>query len=138
MKRLSVLLVLLLVSTGCARSLRTVALGDINSVPEAVYDAYIFSADGGLKAVLLKGPGSSVDVVAYSSEIVVIRGTPREVLAFLGKNLHPSVEGVNLDGKTVGYLLISDRKLFEARSLRVDLFARGGKIYFAITKTGYY
>ena len=140
MKIFKVLLALLLLSAGCSQALRTFALNDINSIPEAEYMAYMFSADAGerLKVVLLRDPGSDVDVVAYSSQIVITKGKPREVLTFLGKSRSLSVERVSLDGKTVGYLIVSDRELFAARSLRVDLFARGGKIYFSIMKTGYY
>jgi len=139
MKLLGVLLIVLLLSAGCSKSLRTIALSDVSSIPDVAYMAYIFSADDGekLKVIMLKGPGSNVDVVAYSSEIIVIKGKPREVLALLGENRAVSIEKVTLDDKTVGYLLISDRELLEARSLRVDLLVRSGKIYFSITKTSF-
>lgn len=140
MRSFRILLAVLLLGAGCAQALSTSVLNGINSVPEGEYAAYLFGTDAGerVKVLLLKSPGSDVDIVAYSSQIVITRSTPREAMTLLGKGRSLSVEQVSLNGKPVGYLLISDRELLAAHSLRIDLFARSGKIYFSISKTGHY
>ncbi len=138
MKRLNVFLfVLLLALASCVQAVTTYGIKDTNSIPKSKYVLYQYSSGEGerYRAVLLKNPESGVEIVPYSVQITTSEGTPEEALSFMGKSgLSRNVysEGITYKGRLIGYLLTFGRNIFAKESIEVDLYERGGKIYFEV------
>ncbi len=141
MKSLKVLFLALLLGAGCAQVMSTATLDSMSSVPEAAYTAYMFRSDAGekLRVIFLRSPDSDVEVVPYSLQIATAKSTAQEALVFLEAEKPDytlSIKSVHFNGKIVGYLLTSAQRS-AAQFTEISLFARGGKIYFSISRPGY-
>jgi hypothetical protein len=103
---------------------------------------YQYSSGAGerIRAVLLKNPESDVEIVPYSTQITTAKGTMEDAYRFVHRGnifRHTSMLGVSYKGKTIGYLITPQRHIFRRDEIEVNLFERGGKIYFSVYERTY-
>ena|ERR1700690_3039024 len=132
-----IFLVMFAVLAGCIQAINTYSVLDISAIPATEYTAYQYSsgAGEGLRAVFLKSPDSDIEVVPYSIQITTDKATPEEARKFMEKGSHLrniDCQGVNYKGKPIGYLLTHGYHCFSRYSIEVNLFERGGKVYFSV------
>ena len=87
----------------------------------------------------MKNPDSDVEIVPYSVQITDASGTVDEALAFIKRGegfKRMTFQRVDFNGKTVGYLLMTERHAFARKYIEVTFFERGGKIYFSQAEVG--
>lgn len=143
MKKNTILFLLLsLMFAGCAQTVTTYGVGSIDTIPITTYTLYAYSAgpSGLNRAVLLKHPESTVEVVPYSAQISTLQGTPADAIHFMDRSRsykHIPVIGVSHNGKPIGYLLGPAQHIFSRDSIEINLFERGGKIYFSVFERTY-
>ena len=137
----SVPLFVLLAVIACAQAVTTAGIGTLDSIPKATYTMYTYVAPATpqSRAVFLKSPDAGVEVVPYSVQITTVTGTVDDALGFVEKGpgfKRTSFQRVQFRGKTIGYLLVTERHSFASRYIRVNLYERGGKIYFVPSEQG--
>jgi hypothetical protein len=142
MRRIRVIpICLLLTVIACAQTVTTAGIGTIDSIPRATYMmySYVASTTPHLRAVFLRSPDAEVEVVPYSVQITTSTGTADDALAFLKRGAgfrRTSFQRVEFRGKTIGYLLMSERHSFARRYIEVNFYERDGKIYFSPYELG--
>jgi hypothetical protein len=127
----------LLILSGCAQTISTYGLDSIESSPNAAYTMYRYSSGSAdrNRAVLVKSPDSNVEIVPYSVQIVTVQDTMENAFSFAGRGRpfqHISIQGVMYKGKTIGYLLVPEKRIFSRDAIDVNLFERNGKVYFSV------
>ncbi len=137
----SMQLIALLTIVACAQSINIVGVESIDSIPKATYKTYTYVAPSApqLRAVFLESPDSNVEIVPYSVQITSTASTPDEALAWLEKGpgfKRISFYRVDFRGKTIGYLLLPERHSFARRYIEVNLYERGGRIFFVPSEQG--
>lgn len=144
MKRIAILFLLLLtVSAGCAQTVRVQGVEGIESVPKLTYVIFFYSSGTAdrLRAVFLKNPGSDVEVVADSVQIVMTRGTGEDAMALMQRGIHEyiDVQSVSYKGNIIGYLLTQRMFYgpFARDTIEVNLYERGGKLHFSVREKRY-
>lgn len=130
------------VLAGCVQAINTYGVGDFNAIPKVEYTAYQYSsgAGEGLRAVFLKSPDSDVDIIPYSIQITTGKATPEEARKFMEKGSHfrnIEYQGVTYKGKPIGYLFTYGYHSFSRDSIEINLFERGGKVYFSVWEKTY-
>jgi hypothetical protein len=137
MKRTVIFILLILMAAACAKSLSTQSIGTIDAIPKENYTLYLYSAGTAerLRTVFIQSPDSGVEVVP-SAQVVKETGSASDAIRFMEKSgMRTRVEKVMYQGRTIGYLLTSDRHSFGAKQwLDVSLYERRGKIYFTATE----
>lgn len=140
-----VLIILLIFSIGCAKTVSLIPQGSGENIPPHTYRGYWYASGMGdyNRAVFLVRPDSSVEVIPYTNGILMESGSPSSALSFMQeKRAERSivVSGVRYQDKIIGYLftyggggsLISSSVAFT--TLEVNIFERGGSIYFSVTE----
>lgn len=132
-----VFLIIFAVLTACIQTIQTYSVGDINAIPKIEYSAYQYSsgAGEGLRAVFLKSPDTDIDVIPYSIQITTGKATPEEARKFMEKGGHfrnIDYRGISYKGKPIGYLFTYGYNSFSRDSLDIDIYERGGKVYFSV------
>ncbi len=136
---------LLIISAGCAASVSSIRLEDVDVLPQKTFETYSYSAGIGetFRTVLLKDPDSPVIIVPYSVQIRKTVGTFDEAMLFMSrgkpyKGVH--VQRVMYLGEKIGYLLVQPRRYgpYHIGSIDVQLFERDGKIYFDVDEQIFY
>jgi hypothetical protein len=127
----------------CAQAVTTTGIWTLDSIPKATYTMYAYatSATPQLRAVFLKTTDAGVEVVPYSVQITTATGTVDDALAFVEKGVgykQTFFQRVEFRGKTIGYLLVTERHSFGRRYININLYERDGKIYFAPSEPGAY
>ena len=127
---------------GCAQTVSTYSLGGIDALPKVNYTQYQYSSGASerLRAVLLKDPESDIEIIPYSIQITTSKGTLDDAYHFLDRGIaqrHISVLGVRYQEKTIGYLLVPDKRMFSRDSIEVNVYERNGKIYFSVFEQTY-
>lgn len=125
------------VLAGCVQAIDTYGVRDFNAIPKVEYTAYRYSSGAGerLRAVFLKSPDSDIQIIPYSIQITTGRATPEEARAFMERGSHFRnivYQGVTYKGKPVGYLFTYGHHSFSRDSIEINLFERGGKVYFSV------
>ena len=125
------------VLAGCVQAINTYGIGDFNAIPKVEYTAYQYSSGVGerLRAVFLKSPDSDVDVIPYSIQMTIGKATPEEARKFMERGGHfrnIEYQGVTYKGKPIGYLFTYRYHSFSRDSIEINLFERGGKVYFSV------
>ena len=136
------LMVAALSLSGCAQSVSTFAIKGIDSPSTTAYTMYQYSSGAGerLRAVLLKNPESDVEIIPYSVQITTTKGTLDDGYRFMERgNIYrqTSMLGVSYKGKTIGYLITSQKHMFSRDAIDVSLFERDGKVYFSVYEQTY-
>jgi hypothetical protein len=136
-------LFVLMTVVACARAVTTAGIGTLDSIPKATYTLYTYNTPSTpqLGAVFLKSPDAGVEVVPYSVQIITATGTVDDALAFVERGAgyqRTSYQRVEFRGKTIGYLLVPERHSFARRYIDINLYERGGRIYFAPSEVGDY
>ena len=140
MKNLRNLMVILLVtSAGCAQTVQMQDVERVDSIPKTTYTAYFYAYGEAdlFRAVLLKFPESDAEIVPYSVQIYQATSTFEDAMAFMHKGKgykNVDVREVTHRGKTIGYLLTyrTYTGIFSRGSVEVQVYERGGKIYFGV------
>ena len=138
MKYLNLFLLLVsLAFSGCAQTVSTHGMKDINSIPMTKHTLYLYSSGEGerFRVVLMKSPESDIEIVPYSVQITTVSGTLEDAVFFMKKSRiykDISFERVTYKSKLIGYLLTFGRSTFAQESIEVDLYERAGKVYFAV------
>lgn len=124
---------------GCVQAVQLHGMGKAVSIPDNNYTLYQYSGGPGdrFRAVLLKDPGTDIEVVPFSIQITAERGTLKDALNFMRKGLYSvrvEAKSVVYQGKTIGYLLTYPRYHgpYYKGSLETNIFERGGKIHFSV------
>ena len=100
------------------------------------YVVYAFSTGEAerFRVAFLKSPESDVEVVALSSKMGQGRGTFEDAMKFVRSGAgyrDVDVQSVTYNGKIIGYLLTQSAVSgLQRQRLAVDVYERGGKIYF--------
>ena len=132
-----IFLVIVVVLTGCTQAISTYSGADINAMQKIEYTAYFYSSGvgEGLRAVFLKSPDSDIDIVPYSIQITTGKATLEEALKFMEKGRYYrniDSHGIAYKGKLIGYLFTYRYSSFSRDSIEINLFERGGKVYFSV------
>jgi hypothetical protein len=132
-----IFLVIVTVLTGCTQAINTYSVGDINAIPKIDYTAYFYSSGAGeeLRAAFLKSPDSDIDIIPYSIQITTGKATPEEALKFMEKGRHYrniDHHGITFKDKPIGYLFTYRYSSFSRDSIEINLYERGGKVYFSV------
>ena len=135
MKRTLTIIIVAFMCAGCAQTINTYGIENIDTIPKGDYALFLYSSGAGdrLRAVFLKNPDAGVEVVPYSVQITTATGTVRDALTFMEKASgykRISFQGVTHKGKPIGYLLSFDWYGFTRDRIEPLLFEREGKIYF--------
>jgi hypothetical protein len=136
----NLILILLSVSfllAGCAQTVVTTRIDDVENIPEVKYETYVYvSGQGGrLRAVFLKAPDADVEIVPYSLEIAKVESTFEGAMDFMEshrKHKMVRVDEVRYKGELIGYLLTHPVHSFQRVYIEVSLYERNGKIYFTV------
>ena len=136
MKKFTTLFFIFLsVSAGCTQAIKTETVEEIGSIPKLTYTAYLYSSGAGerYRAVFLKNPESAGEVVPASSQIVQTAATFDDAMAFMQRGVYKkvNVQSVQYLGKPVGYLLTHIVPPLRKEYLEVNVYSKGGKIYFS-------
>lgn len=132
---------IVLFTSGCTHSVQLNALTRDDTIAKAEYSLYLYSSGTGetLRTVFAKAPGTSVEVVPYSKQIETTRGSFQNALSFMEekKGLRKIlIQKIIYRETLAGYLLTYDvySPFRQAESITVDIFERGGALYFAVTE----
>jgi hypothetical protein len=106
-------------------------------MPKIEYTAYFYSSGvgEGLRAVFLKSPDSDIEIIPYSVQITTGKATLEEALKFMEKGRYYrniDSHGIAYKGKLIGYLFTYRYSSFSRDSIEINLFDRGGKVYFSV------
>ncbi len=140
-KRRIMALLLFLPVVACAPAVTTVGVGNPESIPQAVYTMYLYSAPDTpqLKAAFLKSPDAGAEIVPFSVQVTTAAGTVKDALAYIGERpgfRRVAVQRVELRGSTIGYLLLPERHSFARRYIEVHFYERNGKIFLLPSEQG--
>jgi hypothetical protein len=125
-----------LFAAGCMQAIHMQTLTRTNSIPDVNYAVYAFSTGEGerFRVAFLKSPESDVEVVALSRKMGQARGTFEDAMRFVQSGAgyrDVDVQSVTYNGKIIGYLLTQSAVSgLQRQRLAVDVYERGGKIYF--------
>jgi len=64
-----------------------------------------------------------------------MKGTLDDAMHFLDRGLlyrHISMLGVSYQGRTIGYLLGPERRMFSRDDIEIGLYENNGKVYFTV------
>jgi len=132
-----IFLVIVVGLAGCAQVISTNSAGDINAMQKIEYTAYFYSSGvgEGLRAAFLKSPDSDIEIIPYSVQITTGKATLEEALKFMEKGRYYrniDYRGITYKGKPIGYLFTYRYSSFSRDSIEINLFERGGKVYFSV------
>ncbi len=139
----NLMVVLLVISAGCAQTVQMQGVERADSIPKTTtYTAYFYAYGDAdvFRAVLLKFPGGNEEIVPYSVQIYEAPSTFEDAMAFMqkGKGYRKvDVREVTYRGKAIGYLLTYPMYtgIFSRASVEVQVYERGGKIYFGVLES---
>lgn len=121
---------------GCMQAMQMQNIQRTDSIPDVTYAVYVYSAGAAerFRAAFLKSPESDVEVVAASSKIKQVSARFEDAMKFMQSGagyIDVDVRSVTYNGKIIGYLLTqSVESALQRQMISVDLYGRGGKIYF--------
>jgi hypothetical protein len=132
-----IFLVIVVVLAGCTQAISTYSVGDINAMQKIEYTAYFYSSGvgEGLRAVFLKSSDSDIEIIPYSIQMTTGKATLEETLKFMEKGRYYrniDYHGIAYKGKLIGYLFTYRYSSFSRDSIEINLFDRGGKVYFSV------
>ncbi len=132
---------LLLPVVACVPAVSTIGVGGPESIPQAVYTMYLYSAPDTpqLKTAFLKNQDAGVEVVPFSVQITTASGTVKDALDYVGERpgfRRVAIQRVELKGNTIGYLLLPERHSFARRYIEVNFYERNGKILLVPSEQG--
>jgi hypothetical protein len=117
MKRSAIFIFFVFIIAACAQSITRQNIGTIDALPKEDYTLYLYRAGTGerLRTVFIQSPDSGVEVVA-SPQVVKETGTASDAVRFMEEaGIRSRVEKVVYQGRTIGYLLTSDRQSLAAK-----------------------
>jgi hypothetical protein len=114
----------------------------IDAIPKVSYITYVYSSgsDNKYRAVFLKSPESDLEVVPFSSNIMMTKGSFDDAMTFMRHGAgyrNVDVQSVLYKGKTIGYLLTQPRYVLGKEEIEPELYERAGKIYFSVSERFY-
>jgi hypothetical protein len=143
MKNIMILLFLiLLVLAGCTRTIQVQGVEKIEGISNLNYVTYLYSSGPGerFRAAFLKDPSSDLDVIASSIQIRKTTGTVEDAIGFMQRGQgykRVDIQSVSYNNKHVGYLITQPAFALAREYIEVNLFERGGKIYFSVRENYY-
>jgi hypothetical protein len=134
--KLFLFLILPFLFAGCVQNVRTAELNPKERIPSNTYEAYFFVAGSGDKsrAVFLIEPDSGVEVLPYSSDITSTTSSYPEAMNYMKekRGMRPiSTQKVFYKDKFIGYLLTYEKERVDREEMTVNVFEKGGKVYFS-------
>jgi hypothetical protein len=128
-----------LVLAGCVPSIQLQHVESFGSIPDIPLTTYQYSGGPSemFRAVVLKDPESSVEIIPFSLQFIATKGTFNDALAFMAKGKYRHriiVQDIIYKGETIGYLLAQPKSYGPVYmgTTEINLFERRGRIFVTV------